>query len=186
MEREEVIHNLELELAELRTRIDDCEKRLSQLRLDIPEEVSFEVELAEVETETVIDTVFNPEPEPQPEPIPEPMPEPESQPEPDPEPDSEEESEPEAVDLKHFRWMKDMPGGQVSNVISAISLNDRLLFIKTLFHGDAVLFQQTISAMNSMSTMTEAVVYITETFPNWNLNSETVYRFMMAVRRKIR
>ncbi len=83
-------------------------------------------------------------------------------------------------------WRTDRPGSQVKNVISAISLNDRVLLINVLFKEDPMLFQSTISAFNAMATLDEAVDYILTNFPDWNLNSEPVYRLMMAVRRKLR
>lgn len=83
-------------------------------------------------------------------------------------------------------WRFDMPGLQVKNIISAISLNDRLLLINTLFREDPVLFQDTIKKLNSMASFSEAVAFTKECFPEWNLNSEPVYRLMMAVRRKLR
>ena len=89
-------------------------------------------------------------------------------------------------DAKNFQWMIDLPGGPVANVISAISLNDRVLFINTLFKEDPSLFQQTIAAFNGMQTISEAVSYVIANFPDWNLNSEVVYRLMMAVRRKLK
>lgn len=83
-------------------------------------------------------------------------------------------------------WRTDRPGLQVKNVISAISLNDRVLLINVLFKEDPLLFQNTISAFNAMTTLDEAVAYIQTNFPEWDLNSEPVYRLMMAVRRKLR
>lgn len=83
-------------------------------------------------------------------------------------------------------WRTDRPGSQVKNVISAISLNDRVLLINVLFREDPMLFQDTISAFNGMATLDEAVSYIQTNFPDWDLNSEPVYRLMMAVRRKLR
>ena len=89
-------------------------------------------------------------------------------------------------DAKNYQWMIDLPGSQVANVISAISLNDRVLFINTLFGEDPALFQQTIAAFNSMESVSEAVSYVMANFPDWNLSSEVVYRLMMAVRRKLK
>lgn len=83
-------------------------------------------------------------------------------------------------------WRTDRPGSQVKNVISAISLNDRVLLINVLFKEDPILFQNTISAFNGMTTLDEAISYIRTNFPDWDLNSEPVYRLMMAVRRKLR
>ena len=83
-------------------------------------------------------------------------------------------------------WRTDRPGSQVKNVISAISLNDRVLLINVLFREDPILFQSTISAFNGMTNLDEAISYIQTNFPDWDLNSEPVYRLMMAVRRKLR
>ena len=83
-------------------------------------------------------------------------------------------------------WRTDRPGSQVKNVISAISLNDRVLLINVLFKEDPILFQNTISAFNGMTTLDEAISYIRTNFPDWDMNSEPVYRLMMAVRRKLR
>ena len=82
-------------------------------------------------------------------------------------------------------WRTDIPGSQVRNILSAISLNDRVLFINTLFQEDPALFQSTIAQFNEMQSLTDAEAYIAEHFPAWNLDSDIAYRFMMAVRRKL-
>ena len=89
-------------------------------------------------------------------------------------------------DLHSFQWMNDMPGGEVANMISGISLNDRVLFINTLFREDPSLFQSTISTLNGMKSLEDAIAWLVARFPEWNLNSEVVYRFMMAACRKLR
>lgn len=83
-------------------------------------------------------------------------------------------------------WRKDMPGPEVKDVRSAISLNDRVMFISTLFRDDSMLFQDVINKINALSTLEKAVQYLKENFPEWDMDSELVYRFMMSVRRKIR
>lgn len=90
------------------------------------------------------------------------------------------------VMAEKLAWRTDRPGSQVKNVISAISLNDRVLLINVLFREDPILFQSTISAFNGMTNLDEAISYIQTNFPDWDLNSEPVYRLMMAVRRKLR
>lgn len=82
-------------------------------------------------------------------------------------------------------WRTDIPGSPVRNIISGISLNDRILFINTLFKGDAQAFQATIALFNSYETLAQAEEFIRSNYPGWNLDSEVVYRFMMAVRRKL-
>ena len=82
-------------------------------------------------------------------------------------------------------WRTDMPGAPVRDIRSAISLNDRVLFINRLFGEDPVNFQETLNILNQMGSLDEAVAYLVETHPSWNLESELVYRFMMALRRKL-
>lgn len=82
-------------------------------------------------------------------------------------------------------WRTDMPGVPVKDIRSAISLNDRVLFINTLFNQDPVSFQETLSVLNQMTSFDEAVEYLVAAHPSWNLESDVIYRFMMALRRKI-
>ena len=118
------------------------------------------------------------------------------------EPEVEEEVEPEAIgDLpeeiygdpeaepeedNRQLWWTDMPGSPVRDIRSAISLNDRILYINTLFNEDPMIFQDAVNAINGMNSLREVVGYVKERFPQWNLDSETVYRFMMAARRRVR
>ena len=83
-------------------------------------------------------------------------------------------------------WRTDMPGSPVKDVRSAISLNDRILFINKLFDEDPMAFQEAIGKVNSFETFAQVVEYISTEHSDWNLESDTVYRFMMAVRRKVR
>jgi hypothetical protein len=152
-----------------------------------------------------------PLPEPELEPEPEPEPEIEPEPEPEPEPDGEEAddddddlplfSDPKplfeaAIDSPKAKravidvmtdkeaWRTDMVGTPVRDLLSAISLNDRVQFINVLFQGDPVIFQQTRAKINTMTSLDEVVEYVTSNF-NWDMGSQVVYRFMMAVRRKV-
>lgn len=83
-------------------------------------------------------------------------------------------------------WRNDMPGPEVRSLRSAIALGDQVVFINRLFRKDSSLYQTTIDTLNNTSTLSAAIDYLSETFPEWDLESEDVYRFMMAVRRKIR
>lgn len=166
---------------------------------DLPEAVLGQEVQAEPETEAEPEQVAGTEPEPKPEDL--------------PEEDGfslfggmAEEEEPKArktkapsehrqysghkviADQKYGNeaWRKDMPGPEVKDVRSAISLNDRVMFISTLFRDDSMLFQDVINKINALTTLEKAVQYLKENFPEWDMDSELVYRFMMSVRRKIR
>lgn len=174
---------------------------------DLPEAVPGQETQAEPETEAEPEQIAGPEPvtgpEPEAEPVPEDL----------PEEDGfslfggmAEEEEPKVrktkapsehrqysghkviADQKYGNeaWRKDMPGPEVKDVRSAISLNDRVMFISTLFRDDSMLFQDVINKINALTTLEKAVQYLKENFPEWDMDSELVYRFMMSVRRKIR
>ena len=88
-------------------------------------------------------------------------------------------------ETERLPWRLDKPGMSVKNLRSGISLYDRALFIGTLFKEDYALYDKTISDLNALSSLDEAVDYLLERFPDWNLKSDIVYNFMMAVRKKL-
>ena len=138
---------------------------------------------------------------------PEPTAEPEPTVEPEPMPEDEEDdlplfAEPEpifeaaqkaqkprraVIDVMEDKqaWRTDMPGAPVKDILSAISLNDRVQFINVLFDEDPSKFQQARAQINSMDSLDEVVDYVQSAF-NWDMSSQVVYRFMMAVRRKVK
>lgn len=83
-------------------------------------------------------------------------------------------------------WKTDMPGAPVRDIRSAISLNDRVLFINRLFNEDPMSFQDMLSKINNMTSIEEVIEAVVAEHPDWDLGSDIVYRFMMAVRRKVR
>lgn len=82
-------------------------------------------------------------------------------------------------------WRHDVPGAPVKDVIGAIALVDRVLFINSLFEGNPSAFQNTLAQINQMGSLDEAVGYLSANYPDWDMDSDVVYRFMMAVRRKV-
>lgn len=179
--------------------LPESEPEAEQEPEDLPEAVPGQEIQAETETEAEPEQVAGTEPEPKPEDL--------------PEEDGfslfggmAEEEEPKArktkapsehrqysghkviADQKYGNeaWRKDMPSPEVKDVRSAISLNDRVMFISTLFRDDSMLFQDVINKINALTTLEKAVQYLKENFPEWDMDSELVYRFMMSVRRKIR
>ena len=158
-----------------------------------PEPVAEPQPVAETLPEPVEETLPEPveepvaEPEPVLEPIlePEPAPQPAPEPEPAPAPAASAPSAPLEGETANLPWRKDKPGLSVKNIRSGISLLDRALFIGTLFKEDFALYDQTIADLNSMESLDEAVDYIRERFPSWNLKSDVVYHFMMSIRKKL-
>ena len=193
--RTEILQELEAELAALKEKVLQFENKLEAFRQLPAEEPVEESDFTDMElgvpdlpepaavpvVEEIPDQVRNDEPNPEPiaEPVPEPAPEPEPEPAPAPKP---------AVprpETERLPWRLDKPGISVKNIRSGISLYDRALFIGTLFKEDYALYDKTIGDLNALSTLDEAVDYLLERFPDWNLKSDIVYNFMMAIRKKL-
>ena len=202
--RTEILRELEAELAALKEKVLQFENKLEALRQLPAEEPVEESDFTDMEIgvsdlpEPVVEPVEAVE-EPEPEPVPEMMPEPTEEPAPEPvvepveaveEPEPEPAPEPKPAPAPHpeterLPWRLDKPGISVKNIRSGISLYDRALFIGTLFKEDYALYDKTIGELNELSSLDEAVDYLLQRFPDWNLKSDIVYNFMMAVRKKL-
>ena len=204
------IELLDAKMAELQKITSPADSAADPIDLDISsfdvvevdDDLPFDEPEAVAETQPVAESVTEPEPVVEPEPIAEPEPEPIVE-EPAPEPvreaapvETEEDLPAEAMPevqetiidamTEKQAWRTDMPGSPVKDVRLAISLHERVLFINHLFSEDPMAFQATINRINASETLEQVVDYVKDTFPQWNLDSDLVYRFMMAVRRKIR
>ena len=196
------IELLDAKMAELQKITSPADSAADPIDLDISsfdvvevdDDLPFDEPEAVTETQPVAEPVTEPEPVVEPEPIvEEPAPEPVREAAPvETEEDLPAEAMPEVQETiidtmtEKQAWRTDMPGSPVKDVRLAISLHERVLFINHLFSEDPMAFQATINRINASETLEQVVDYVKETFPQWNLDSDLVYRFMMAVRRKIR
>lgn len=162
------------------------------------------------EPEIVPEPEVIPEPEiiPEPEVIPEPeiVPEPEVIPEPVvfPEPElvyepevehvvePEEEQVPEEDMVKDKTTLLQEPKEKiltnikmqtVDDIMIAIGLNDRFLFIRELFNNDADFFKSTIDTLNVMDSWRSAGDYLSENF-SWDPEDPTLTLFLSVVKRR--
>ena len=191
--RTEILREIEAELASLKQRVLALEEKVEAFR-QLPEEPAEESDFTDMEIgvdELPQEPAPEPVPAPEPEPVlrqarePEPEPEPILEPEPLPEPKPEPKPAAPRPETERLPWRLDKPGISVKNIRSGISLYDRALFIGTLFKEDYALYDKTIGDLNALSSLDEAVDYLLERFPDWNLKSDIVYNFMMAVRKKL-
>lgn len=206
--QKELLQDFQEEVIALKERIAALEARISALQageiqaddevVDFTDiEIGVEEPVGEPEPVAEPQPVAEPLPEPaeepvaEPEPVlesilePEPAPQPAPEPEPAPAPAASAPSAPLEDETANLPWRKDKPGLSVKNIRSGISLLDRALFIGTLFKEDFALYDQTIADLNAMESLDEAVDYIRERFPSWNLKSDVVYHFMMSIRKKL-
>ena len=196
--RTEILRELEAELAALKEKVLQFENRLEALRQLPAEEPVEESDFTDMEIG--ISDLPEPEPVVEPEPVieeipeqvrneeqePVPVPEPVEGPEPEPEPEPEPKPAPAPhPETERLPWRLDKPGLSVKHIRSGISMYDRALFIGTLFKEDYALYDKTIGELDALTSLDEAVDYLLERFPDWNLKSDIVYNFMMAIRKKL-
>ena len=177
-EAESIDIELDVELME-----EPVDAPVEEISEDVVEEIATVVETEPV-VETVVEVVAEQETEPDEgtEPL---FMEVEDLPEAQPE---KPQTRPAAViDVMATRqaWRTDMPGTPVKDIRAAIALVDRALFINRLFSEDAMAFLEALNHINQVSSLDEAVEYLAGQHPDWDFDSDIVYRFMMAVRRKI-
>ena len=181
-------------MASIRSQIELLDAKMAELQQVVdPEDVDalpidLDIDLLEPVYEDFpeVELAFEPEPEPEPEPDPEPeVVEPELLLEPEVVVEQPVQAVIDTMTAKH-PWRTDMPGTPVKDIRSAISLNDRIIFINYLFNEDPMAFQNSLTKINTMASLDEVLQYVSQEHPEWNLESEVVYRFMMAVRRRIR
>ena len=181
----------------MRSQLDAMEARLNSLSQNVEAEDVDDIPI-DIDIEDFIGEISAVEPEPEPEVIEE-VPA-EDLPDDDlpffeePEPVAEKlidaaaaNAKPAVIDAMTAKeaWRTAIPGSPVKDIRSAISLHDRIIFINGLFDEDPMFFQEVLTAVNAMTSIDEAVAYLAERRPEWDMNSDEVYRFMMAVRRRI-
>ncbi|OFY41756.1 MAG: hypothetical protein A2X18_10555 [Bacteroidetes bacterium GWF2_40_14] len=91
----------------------------------------------------------------------------------------------DAAESAIIAWKTDLPGPAIENLNHAITLNDKLFFIKGLFNDDEEQYRLSIQKLNEMRSMEEALEYTRAAFPDWDETSNIIYRFYMILRRKL-
>ncbi|HNR27285.1 MAG TPA: hypothetical protein PKY83_01500 [Bacteroidales bacterium] len=59
-----------------------------------------------------------------------------------------------------------------------IPLNDKYLYLKTLFSEDSGLYEKTIADLQSFKDMQQAEAYLAQHFPSWELSTPAVQKFL--------
>ena len=144
-----------------------------EVELVYPEDEEATVELPQ---ET---SAAEPEPAPQPEPVAEPEPQPEQvveQPAPEP---AAEQPKPEAPRAPQ---QTSLFGTPVTDIRQAVSIGDRFLFQRELFGGNAEKLQQTLTELNNLHSLDEAVALVDKF--GWDKQSPTYELFLNVLRRR--
>lgn len=75
----------------------------------------------------------------------------------------------------------------VSDLSSAIGVNERFLFTNELFGGDSVIYNDAVTYLNSLKSIVEANSYIESNFHrkyNWDIGSDAVIAFMELLNKR--
>ena len=130
-----------------------------------------------------------PEPAPQPEPVAEPEPQPEQvveQPAPEPVVEQPKVEQPVAEQPKpeapHVPQQTSLFGTPVTDIRQAVSIGDRFLFQRELFGGNAEKLQQTLTELNNLHSLDEAVALVDKF--GWDKQSPTYELFLNVLRRR--
>ncbi|MFY0688058.1 MAG: hypothetical protein JXQ90_12885 [Cyclobacteriaceae bacterium] len=78
---------------------------------------------------------------------------------------------------------------KVNNIMEAISINHRYMFLQELFDGDNEEFQNAINTIEGCSTFDEAVEMLVQKYAKdfyWEMNSDEVKEFLKVVFRRFR
>lgn len=176
------IATLEQRLAETEMRLAEAEQRLAEqaqaepeVEVDLvyPEEEEATVELPQEEPASEPEPAAEPVAEPEPAVVPEPQPTPAPEPVPAPEPKPEAPRAPLQTSLF---------GAPVTDIRQAVSIGDRFLFQRELFAGSAEKLQKTLSELDNLHSLDEALAYI-EKF-GWDKQSPTHELFLNVLRRR--
>ena len=129
-----------------------------------------------------------PEPAPQPEPVAEPEPQPEQvveQPAPEPvveQPQPEPVVEQPKPEAPRAPQQTSLFGTPVTDIRQAVSIGDRFLFQRELFGGNAEKLQQTLTELNNLHSLDEAVALVDKF--GWDKQSPTYELFLNVLRRR--
>jgi hypothetical protein len=77
-----------------------------------------------------------------------------------------------------------MQNKPITDLTKSIGINDKFLYTKELFGGNAELYKNTINTLNEFSDINDALIYVQENF-HWDENNEAASQLLELVRRKL-
>ena len=72
----------------------------------------------------------------------------------------------------------------ISDLTKAIGINDKFLFTKELFGGNAEVYAKTIKKLNDFDNINDAIIFIQDNF-SWDDGNEAADQLIELVRRKL-
>ncbi len=73
---------------------------------------------------------------------------------------------------------------KISSILDNITINQRFMFINTLFDGDDNRFKEAVEVLEGHNNHQNAIDYLHEQFPNWDQESEEVQEFLEVLSKR--
>ena len=67
---------------------------------------------------------------------------------------------------------------KVRKIKDSLTINQKFMFTKILFHGDFEIFTQAIDRLDSFDNLNQALRYVEASYPEWDLESEEYQEFL--------
>jgi iron-sulfur cluster repair protein YtfE (RIC family) len=73
---------------------------------------------------------------------------------------------------------------KVGRIKDKLSINQKFMFTKILFHGDFEIFSQALDRIDMLDNLTQVKLYLEKTYPEWDTESEEYAELINLVERK--
>ena len=73
---------------------------------------------------------------------------------------------------------------KIQRIKERLTINQKFMFTKVLFHGDFESFSKTIDELDQQHDMTSALQYLEKLYKNWDKESEEFHEFMEMVEKR--
>ena len=80
---------------------------------------------------------------------------------------------------------EEINNSHIKSLRKAIGINDKFLMIRDLFGGDGDVYEQTLDALDEFDSFDDCLLYIAETHPEWNPDSEGAKFLTQLLERKL-
>ena len=73
---------------------------------------------------------------------------------------------------------------KIGRIKDKLSINQKFMFTKMLFHGDFEIFSQALDRIDMLDNFSQVKVYLERTYPEWDTESEEYAELINLVERK--
>lgn len=190
--QEERIAKLEKMLGDNMPMLEEMQRNAEEIKghLAAMQQILDEAMQAQAEPDVEVELVYPEDEEatvelPKEEPVAEPAPQPVAEPEPvaeEPEVEEVHQEEAPKQEAPRVPQQASLFGTPVTDIRQAVSIGDRFLFQRELFAGNAEKLQQTLTELNGLHSLEEAIAFVDQF--GWDKLSSTYELFLNVLRRR--